>query len=83
MFPALKWIPELVIGIGVGTIVENAIKATTPANTTFAKKVAITVGGVAISGLVASSATTRIVDQITETTAQIKEATAALRKKKA
>lgn len=77
MNPMIKGLTELIVSVGVGTIVENAIKATTPANTALARKIAIGVGSIAMSSLVASKVSHYIVDQINETTEQIKEALAA------
>lgn len=80
MHPVLKGLTELVVSIGVGAVVENAIKATIPVDTAVFRKLTIGVGSVVLSGLVASRAADFAVTQITETTQEIKEALAVRRK---
>jgi hypothetical protein len=52
----VKTVVGVVVSIGVGAIVDNAIKATTPSNTKGLKKLAVWVGGIVLSGMVTEAA---------------------------
>lgn len=54
----------LVASIGVGNIVGNAVKATTPANLNTINKITIQVGTFVLSGMVADQATKYLNEQI-------------------
>lgn len=53
----IKFVGGLVISVGVGNIVSNAIKATTPATISTFRKVCIAVGGFVLSSMIVDKAT--------------------------
>lgn len=55
-FKIVKGISSLAVSVGAGAIVTNAIKATTPEDVKMIKKIVITIGGFAVSGIVADAA---------------------------
>lgn len=55
-FNAIKATTGLVVSMGAGAIINNAIRATTPEDIKMIRKITIVVGGVAVSGLVADAA---------------------------
>ena len=81
MNPLLTNAVSFVVSMGVGSIVGNAIKASTPATTPILQKIVMGVGGVALSSLVGSLAAKQSVEKIDETVAQIQGGIAVLRKK--
>ena len=56
----VKAIGEVVISIGVGTIIGNVIKATTPTNIGIAKKICIGVGALALESMFANAVSTYV-----------------------
>jgi hypothetical protein len=56
-FKAIKGITGLVVSAGAGTLIANAVKATTPEDVKTLKKISIVVGTFAVSGIVADAAT--------------------------
>lgn len=68
----LKAAVEIIVSVGVGAIISNAVKATTPANVGFIKKLCIGMGALILTGMVTDSATKYTEEKITETTKQIK-----------
>ena len=52
----VKTITQIVVSVGVGGIVGNAIKFTTPASVSLAKKVCIGVGSMILSNMVSDKA---------------------------
>lgn len=68
-----KSVVDAVVGIGVGAVVGNAIKMSTPADVKLPTKICITVGGFVLSGLVAHHASKHATEQIDITLEQIKE----------
>ena len=60
MFGLVKAAGSIVISIGIGNIVNNAVKATTPAAIGQFTKVCIAVGTLAISSVVGDMTTDRI-----------------------
>jgi hypothetical protein len=52
----IKATTGIVVSFGAGAIVNNAIKATTPADVHAIKKIALVIGGFAVSGIVADAA---------------------------
>lgn len=63
-----------VVSLGVGTIVNNAIKSTTPATVGTLKKVCIGIGGLVLSGMICDKATQYTEQQIDGAIKQIKGA---------
>lgn len=69
-----KSVAELVVSVGVSAIVGNAIKLTTEPGIKLPKKIAIGVGGVVLSSMVADMATTytsKKIDEYAETATKI------------
>jgi hypothetical protein len=60
MFGLVKAAGSIVISIGVGTIVNNVVRATTPATISKFSKVCIAVGALAVSNMVGDMAIERI-----------------------
>lgn len=52
----LKAGAQLIVSVGTGSIVGNAIKATTPAHMSLIKKTCVSVGGLVISSMIADKA---------------------------
>lgn len=68
----LKSAATLIASSGVGAIVGNAIKASTPGDVTKLQKVTITVGSIALSGMIANQASKYTGEQIEEIATQLK-----------
>lgn len=60
----VKPVIDLVVSIGVGSVVTNAIKATTPANLNIYGKIVTGVGSVVVGGAVAKLASTYVVEEV-------------------
>ena len=73
---------ELVVSMGVGTIIGNAVKATSPANMNLVNRVFVGAGSYALGSLAGSMASKHTVDQLEQTVTQIKELQTALPSKK-
>lgn len=58
---------ELVVSVGVGTIIGNTIKLTTPADIHLIKKICVGAGAFALSGMVGDLAANHVSQQIDET----------------
>lgn len=56
-FEMVKAVGEMIVSVGVGAIVGNAIKATTPNNVGRIKKVCITIGGMVLGSMAGDCAT--------------------------
>ena len=56
MFTLIKFVSVSVVSVGVGNIVSNIVKATTPENVGKIRKFCITAGAMAISGIVGAKA---------------------------
>lgn len=69
----IKSVSEIVVSIGVGAVVGNAIKASTPSTVTTLQKVMIGVGGFVLSGMVGDMATKYTSDSIDGTVDKIKQ----------
>lgn len=69
----VKGITTTIVSIGAGAVVENAIKATTPADIRNAKRIALAVGGFAISSMVAEAATGYVKEKIDDVVTAFKE----------
>ena len=61
-----KGLTSFVVSAGVSTIVTNVVRATTPRNIGLLNKIAIGVGGLALSGLVADQAVKYVEKEIDE-----------------
>lgn len=69
-------VTDLAVGVGVGTVLTNAVKATTPTGMKPYMKVFVFVGSAALSGLVGSAAsdyTVKQIDDISDSFKEIKE----------
>ena len=64
---------QLITGIGVGYIADNAIEMVKPKNLTGLKKVAVKVGAFTLSAMAADKATDYIENVWNDTTEQIKD----------
>ena len=60
---AVKLGLSVLTSVGGGLIVENAIKASAPTVTTISKKIAMTVGGFAITGIISDKASEYMEEQ--------------------
>lgn len=69
----VKVVAGIVVSIGVGAIVGNAIKATTPANVSTIKKVCISVGAFVLSGIITDKAVSYTETKITEAIESVKK----------
>ena len=68
-----KTVVGLTTSVGVGAIIANIIKTTTPVPVGLIMKVCMFVGGTVLSGLVSDQATTYTDDKIDETVALVKD----------
>lgn len=64
--PIVKAVTGLATSIGVGAVVGNAIKATTPIVMSRTQKVIVTIGGVALSAVAGDMVATNLENQIDE-----------------
>ena len=62
----IKGAAGLVVSAGVGMIVANAVKSTTPANMNFLKKACVGIGSLILSDMVATKATEHTEEKIDE-----------------
>jgi hypothetical protein len=69
----IKTAVEITVSVGVGAVVGNAIKASTPANVLVVKRVAIGVGAFVLSSMVGDMATKYATDTIDDTAGKIKK----------
>jgi hypothetical protein len=67
-----KTVTEILVSVGVGSIVGNAIKQTTPANAHIVKRISIGIGGFVLSSMISAKASKYATDQIDETVEKIK-----------
>lgn len=70
----LKGVTTLVVSTGVGAIVKNAVKATTPEDIKKFSKISIVVGSAVVSSMVADNATNYVRDQIDKGVKTFKDA---------
>jgi hypothetical protein len=68
----LKGALSLAVSTGVGAIVNNAVKHTTPDNVKTLKKICITIGTFALSGMVSDAVCEYTDKKIDETAIQVK-----------
>jgi hypothetical protein len=71
----VKTIIAIPMGLGIGTIVDNIVKTTTPSNTTRITQVLIKVGAFGLGGLLAHAATTKTNEEIDAVVDFVKQAT--------
>lgn len=64
---------SLIVSIGAGAIVTNAVKATTPTGTNVYMKVAVGVGSLVVSNMVGDAASKYVSDNVDKLAADIKE----------
>lgn len=69
----VKTVVEITVSVGVGAVVGNAVKASTPAGIHVVKRVAIGVGAFVLSSMVGDMATKYATDTIDETAGKIKK----------
>ena len=69
----IKKIGTLVVSVGVGAIVGNAIKATTPSSINTINRVCIGIGAFVLTGMVSGMAAKYTEEQINETVNEIKK----------
>lgn len=67
-----KAVTDILVSAGVGAVVGNAIKVSTPANVNIAQKISIGVGSLALSGMVGSQTAKYTSEQIDSTVEQLK-----------
>lgn len=66
-------VTELVVSLGTGTIVSNAVRATTPAGISKLSGVSVAVGSMAVSAIVADVTSKYVTKGIENTVADFKE----------
>jgi hypothetical protein len=81
MNPLATQIVTFVVSMGAGSVVGNAIKASTPQTAKLITKIGIGIGGVTLSSLAGSMAAKQTIESINTTIADIKGIYIALRKK--
>ena len=64
---------SIIVSVGVGAVVSNVIKTTTPDTTGTIKKVCIGIGSFVLSSMITDQATTYTETKIDETVDQMKE----------
>lgn len=74
----LKAVATLIVSTGVGAVVTNAVKATTPADLKTFNKIVVMIGTVAVSHAVSDVAAKYTVTQMDEVATNLKQIKAAL-----
>lgn len=74
LFSATKAVSNIIVSMGTGAVVTNAIKATTPADIKTYQKVSIAVGGLVLSSMVGEMATQYTSSKFDETVESAKQA---------
>lgn len=69
-----KGAADIIVSIGAGAIVTNAIKATSPEDMKLVKKLSVAVGGFVISSMVADAASKYTSEKIDEGVQAVKDA---------
>lgn len=69
-----KGIAELAVSVGVGMIVGNGVRMTTPADIHVVKKVFVGIGSMALSGMISDKAADYTSKQIDATAERVEEA---------
>lgn len=67
----LKGIAELAVSVGVGAIVGNTVKMTTPSDIHTLKRIAISIGSFALSSMVGDRVSSYVSEQIDETAERV------------
>lgn len=65
---------SLIVSVGAGAIVTNAVKATTPVGTNVYMKVAVGIGSLVVSNMVGDAASKYLADNVDKLVADVKEA---------
>lgn len=73
MFGLVKGLGQIVISLGVGTIITNVVKATTPTVMSNFSRVCVAVAGSAVAFMVGEKTVNFIEEQIVEALAEQKE----------
>lgn len=68
---AIKLASDLIVSAGVGAVVGNAIKASTPTSVKTIQKITITVGSLALSSMVGAQAANYVRNEIDATSQQV------------
>lgn len=68
-----KTVTDLVVATGVGAVVGNLIKTTTPIDVKTVQRISIAVGGLVLSSMAGDRAAKYATEQIDATVAQVKE----------
>lgn len=76
-----KTVSDVVVSAGVGAIVGNAIKASTPIDTKIVSKISIGVGSLVLSSMVGTQAANYTAEQIDSTVVQLKALKTLFKKK--
>lgn len=78
----IKFAADIVVSAGVGAVVGNAVKATSPLTMKLPTQILVGIGSAALSGMAGSKASNYVSEQIDTTTDQLKELKTSFRKKK-
>ena len=70
---ALKFAGSLVISVGVGTVVGDAVKSTSPSNLGAVKKVLVCLGTLVLTDMFTDMATQYTMKKIDDTVSEVKE----------
>jgi hypothetical protein len=70
----IKKVAGVVVSIGVGAIVNNVVKSTTPSTTSKIMKVCIMIGSFVLGGMISDKATEHAENMITKTAKDVKDA---------
>lgn len=70
----IKKVAGVVVSIGVGAIVNNVIKSTTPSTTSKVMKICIMIGSFVLGGMISDKAVDHTEKMITKTAKDVKEA---------
>lgn len=73
---AIKNIAKVAVSIGVGAVVGNAVKCTTPEDTKGIGKILVALGSLAVANMISDKAADYTEEKIDETVNDIKEALA-------
>lgn len=73
---AVKNVAKVVVSIGVGAIVGNAVKCTTPEDTTGIGKILVALGSLVVANMISDKAADYTEEKIDETVSEVKEAMA-------
>lgn len=77
----IKFAADIVVSAGVGAVVGNAVKATSPLAMKLPTQIIVGVGTAALTGMAGSKAANYVSEQIDTAADQLKELTSSFRKK--